>query len=93
MLGVMSFSADELPPLAPLAPESRPGGWAAWTVWPPCLLTIPVFGLYILGAFEHPAPLRLRSEVPAVDHMIRRRGWPGWAITRGGRRPGRLVLR
>jgi hypothetical protein len=38
MLGVVNASADE-PPRA----------WRTWTVWPPFLLTLPVFCVYIVA--------------------------------------------
>jgi hypothetical protein len=50
MLEGMSFSSNELPPLSPVPPLSPPGTWGTWTIWPPCLLTFPVLGVYILGA-------------------------------------------
>jgi hypothetical protein len=44
-------------PLIPVAaqqmtggrPARTPGMWGSWTLWPPCLLTLPIAGLHVLG--------------------------------------------
>jgi hypothetical protein len=71
----MSSSSEQLPPLSPVPPLSPPGSWRAWTVWPPCLLTFPVLGVYILGAF-------ISAALNCVDTCVHRSmGWVALAFS------------